>query len=302
MGAAKNARAIALHGKAPQRAAKQTNCASSPQRCSRKALSTNFTARGNLGQGRREKHTPNAAGASDEGNRRKPHRTANKSHIKRMPTKFKRIKKKSHIKRTRIKFKRLKKITHQANEDKIQTHTTHKQSKPAPGAVRPKSRLAFSLSINDMPLQFVCLKDILSCKQPIFRAAASLIYFFFARVLFYPTSFFCTFRRFCASFRGADELLLAREMRKSFGCCLRPRSAGRTNYLSRRPYFSIQAGAAAFLSSSQLRFSFRAAGSDAAVYLRRRNESGCGLRRPKGMMPSGLPASLARGRNGVRIL
>ena len=162
MGAAKNAHAIALHGKAPQRAAKQTNCASSPQRCSRKALSTNFTARGNLGQGRREKHTPNAAGASDEGNRRKPHRTANKSHIKRMPTKFKRIKK----------------ITHQANEDKIQTHTTHKQSKPAPGAVRPKSRLAFSLSINDMPLQFVCLKDSLSCKQPISCAAASLIYFF----------------------------------------------------------------------------------------------------------------------------
>jgi len=95
-----------------------------------------------------------------------------------MPTKFKRIKKKSHIKRTRIKFKRLKKITHQANEDKIQTHTTHKHSKPAPGAVRPKSRLAFSLSINDTPVQFVCLKDSLSCKQPIFRAAASLIYFF----------------------------------------------------------------------------------------------------------------------------
>jgi len=157
------------------------------------------------------------------------------------------------------------------------------------------------LSINDMPVQFVCLKDSLSCKQPIFRAAASLIYFF-AGLLFYPTSFFCTFRRFCASFRGADGLLPAREMHKSFGCCLRPRSAGRTNYLSRRPYFSIQAGATAFLSSSQLRFSFRAAGSDAAVYLRRRNESGCGLRRPKGIMPSGLPASLARERDGVRIL
>ena len=112
MGAAKNAHAIALHGKAPQRAAKQTHFASSPQRCSRKALSTNFTARGNLGQGQREKHTPNAAGASDEGNRRKTHRTANKSHIKRMPTKVERIKK----------------ITHQANEDKIQTHQKNHSS------------------------------------------------------------------------------------------------------------------------------------------------------------------------------
>ena len=105
MGAAKNARAIALHGKAPQRAAKQTNCASSPQRCSRKALSTNFTARGNLGQGRREKHTPNAAGASDEGNRRKPTEPPT-NHISSECRQNSNASKKSRIKRTRTKFKR----------------------------------------------------------------------------------------------------------------------------------------------------------------------------------------------------
>ena len=87
-------------------------------------------------------------------------------------------------------------------------------------------------------------------------------FFLFCRVFL----FFCTFLLFCRVFLCSSVpiplqnivrnrrfyLFLLLKSPMAIGCCLRPRSAGRTNYLSRRPYFPSKRARQHFLAFRSL--------------------------------------------------